>query len=606
MDNIRLLLKYIGPYKWHAITNVLYNILSALFALFTYNLVIPFLNILFDRVHTYPHPGEFHLNLNYLNAAGNYYFSGFIKTQGTTRALLLVCILVVIASLLKNGFIFLSNNSMAYIRSYTVRDLRRKLYHKVLRLPLSYYTDARKGDVMTRISNDVQEVEISVMASLTMLFRDPLYILVFVVYLLATSIPLTFFALLLLPVSGWLIGLVSRSLRSSSLVVQQNLGRLLSIIEETLTGLRIIKGFNAEEKMKAQFGSTNEKYAKIFRRITRKTYLASPMSEFLATIVVMILMYFGSMLALKGAGNMTPDSLIAFLVVFSQIMQPAKNIATASFNIQKGMASIDRIDQILAAEEKIVEKPGAHSIETFNETIEYRGVWYTYNSEPVLRDINLTIRKGQTVAIVGKSGAGKSTLADLLPRFMDPDRGAILIDGTDIRDLKIKDLRYLMGIVSQQAILFNSSFSDNIAFGVAEAEMKDIINAACIANAHEFISESEGGYKYQVGESGNRLSGGQRQRISIARAIMANPPILILDEATSALDTESERLVQDAILKLMENRTSIVIAHRLSTIQNADLIVVLDEGRIVETGTHDELIKKPDGYYYKLHSYQTI
>ncbi len=606
MDNIRLLLKYIGPYKWHAITNVLYNILSALFALFTYNLVIPFLNILFDRVHTYPHPGEFHLNLNYLNAAGNYYFSGFIKTQGTTRALLLVCILVVIASLLKNGFIFLSNNSMAYIRSYTVRDLRRKLYHKVLRLPLSYYTDARKGDVMTRISNDVQEVEISVMASLTMLFRDPLYILVFVVYLLATSIPLTLFALLLLPVSGWLIGLVSRSLRSSSLVVQQNLGRLLSIIEETLTGLRIIKGFNAEEKMKAQFGSTNEKYAKIFRRITRKTYLASPMSEFLATIVVMILMYFGSMLALKGAGNMTPDSLIAFLVVFSQIMQPAKNIATASFNIQKGMASIDRIDQILAAEEKIVEKPGAHSIETFNETIEYRGVWYTYNSEPVLRDINLTIRKGQTVAIVGKSGAGKSTLADLLPRFMDPDRGAILIDGTDIRDLKIKDLRYLMGIVSQQAILFNSSFSDNIAFGVAEAEMNDIINAACIANAHEFISESEGGYEYQVGESGNRLSGGQRQRISIARAIMANPPILILDEATSALDTESERLVQDAILKLMENRTSIVIAHRLSTIQNADLIVVLDEGRIVETGTHDELIKKPDGYYYKLHSYQTI
>lgn len=606
MDKIRLLLKYIGPYKWHAITNVLYNILSALFALFTYNLVIPFLNILFDRVQSYPHPGEFHLNLSYLNAAGNYYFADFIKTQGTTKALLLVCILVIIASLLKNGFIFLSNNSMAYIRSYTVRDLRRKLYHKVLRLPLSFYTDARKGDVMTRISNDVQEVEISVMASLTMLFRDPLYILIFVVYLLATSIPLTLFALMLLPVSGWLIGLVSRSLRSSSLVVQQNLGKLLSVVEETLTGLRIIKGFNAEDKMKAQFSSTNEKYAKIFRRITRKTYLASPMSEFLATIVVMVLMYFGSMLALRGAGNMTPDSLIAFLVVFSQIMQPAKNIATASFNIQKGMASIDRIDQILEAEEKIVERPGAQAVESFNETIEYRGVWYTYNSEPVLKDINLTIRKGQTVAIVGKSGAGKSTLADLLPRFMDPDSGAILIDGTDIRDLRIRDLRYLMGIVSQQAILFNASFSDNIAFGVAKAEMNDIVNAARIANAHEFITESEGGYEYQVGESGNRLSGGQRQRISIARAIMANPPILILDEATSALDTESERLVQDAILKLMENRTSLVIAHRLSTIQHADLIVVLDEGKIVETGTHDELIRKPDGYYYKLHCYQTI
>ncbi len=606
MNQINLLLKYVKPYKWHALNNVLFNILSALFALFTYNLVIPFLNILFDRVESFPHPGEFQMSIEYLAAAGNYYFSDFIGKYGTQKALLAVIVMVIVASLFKNGFVFLANNNMAYIRSYTVRDLRKKLYFKILRLPLSYYTDARKGDVMTRISNDVQEIEISVMSSLTMLFRDPLYILIFVIYLFATSLPLTLFALILLPLSGWLIGNVSRTLRSSSFAGQQSLGKLLSVVEETLTGLRIVKGFNAENKMKLQFGLTNEKYAKIFRRITRKTYLASPLSEFLSTIVLMVLMYFGSILALKEAGNLTPDRLIAFLVVFSQIIQPAKNITTASFSIQKGMASIDRIDQLIDAKETIVEKPGAMMVTRFSDSIEFRGVWFSYNNEPVLKDINLKINKGQTVAIVGKSGAGKSTLADLLPRFIDPDRGAVLIDGVDVRDIRIKDLRSLMGIVSQQAILFNASFSENIAFGVDNAAMADIENAARIANAHEFITESDGGYEYSVGESGNRLSGGQRQRISIARAILANPPILILDEATSALDTESERLVQDAILRLMENRTSVVIAHRLSTIQHADLIVVLDDGRIVETGTHAGLMKKKDGFYYKLHCYQAI
>jgi subfamily B ATP-binding cassette protein MsbA len=377
-------------------------------------------------------------------------------------------------------------------------------------------------------------------------------------------------------------------------------------VEETLTGLRIVKGFNAEEKMKSQFAEINERYAKVFKRVTRKAYLASPISEFLSTIVVMVLMYVGSDLALHGAGNMTPDRLIAFLIVFSQIIQPAKNITTAYFSIQKGMASIDRIDQILDAEEKIAEKEDAMPVTGFNDSIEFNGAWYAYNNEPVLKDINLTIKKGQTVAIVGKSGAGKSTLADLLPRFMDVDQGCILIDGVDVRDLKIRDLRYLMGIVSQQPILFNTSFKENIAFGVETAEMEKVENAARIANAHDFIIETEQGYESSVGESGNKLSGGQRQRISIARAIMTNPPILILDEATSALDTESERLVQDAILKLMKNRTSVVIAHRLSTIQHADVIVVLDEGRIVETGTHAELMKKKDGFYSKLHSFQAI
>jgi len=606
MKNIRLLVKYFAPYKWSAVKNIIYNILSALFALFTFTLIKPFLNVLFNRVVAVANPGHFQLNSAYLTSFTKYYLSVFIDKNGQSAALLLAVLVVIAASLFKNGFIFLANNCMAFIRSSTVRDLRRKLYHKILRLPLSFFTDARKGDVMTRISNDVQEVEISVMSSLTMMFRDPILILVFVIYLFVSSYELTLFALALLPVSGWLIGRASRTLRSSSLVGQQNLGRLLTIVEETLTGLRIVKGFNAEDKMKAQFAASNERYAKVFRRVIRKAYLASPISEFLATIVIMIIMYVGGNLVLQGSGKMAPEDLIVYLAVFAMIIQPAKNITTAYFAIQKGMASIDRIDQVLDAEETITEKENAISVSGFNDSIEFKGVWYAYNNEPVLKDINLKIKKGQTVAIVGKSGAGKSTLADMLPRFMDSDQGSIFIDGVDIRDLKIKDLRYLMGIVSQQPILFNTSFKENIAFGVETAEMEKVENASRIANAHEFIMDTEEGYENYVGESGNKLSGGQRQRISIARAIMANPPILILDEATSALDTESERLVQDAILKLMKNRTSLVIAHRLSTIQHADLIVVLDEGRIVETGTHAELMKKQDGFYKKLHSFQAI
>jgi len=606
MKNVRLLLKYFSPYRWSAVRNILYNILSALFALLSYTLAIPFLKILFDRVDTVANPGEFQLTTSYLAAFSKYILSDIIIKYGQAGALLLVVVIVIVASLFKNGFIFLANNSMAFIRASTVRDLRRKLYHKVLKLPLSFFSDSHKGDVMTRISNDVQEIEVSVMASLTMLFRDPMYIMIFVAYLFISSYELTLFALALLPVSGWLIGRASRTLRSSSLLGQQHLGSLLSVVEETLTGLRIVKGFNAEEKMKAQFAESNERYAKVFKRVIRKAYLASPISEFLATIVVMLLMYVGGNIALQGTGNMTPDKLIAFLIIFSQIIQPAKNITTAYFSIQKGMASIDRIDQILDAEEKIFEKDNAIPVALFNSSIEFKGVWFSYENEPVLKDINLKIMKGQTLAIIGKSGSGKSTLADLLPRFMDVDQGSVLIDDVDVRDLKIKDLRYLMGIVSQQPILFNTSFKENIAFGVKTAELEKVESAARIANAHDFIVEYENGYETGVGESGNKLSGGQRQRISIARALMANPPILILDEATSALDTESERLVQDAILKLMKSRTSIVIAHRLSTIQHADMIVVLDEGRIVESGTHTDLMKKDGGFYNKLHSFQTI
>jgi subfamily B ATP-binding cassette protein MsbA len=606
MNKIRLLLKYIAPYKWSALKNILYNLISAVFALFSFTLIIPFLNILFKPAAIVHSPGAFKLTFDYLNHFSKYFFSGLIEKDGPAGALLIVSIIFVVASILKNAFIFLSNNNMAYIRASTVRDLRKKMYIKILRLPLSYFTDSRKGDLMTRISNDVQEIEVSVMSSLTMLFRDPITIFIFVIYLFVKSYQLTLFALVLLPISGWLIGRVSRTLRSSAFSGQQRLGRLLSVVEETLSGLRIIKGFNAEDKMKDQFGEINDQYSKILKRVFRKQYLASPLSEVLSSIVVIVLLYVGGLIALQGSGHMNPEDLMAFVVVFSQIIQPAKSITTAWFSIEKGMGSIDRIDQVLNAEETITEKPDALPIKTFKDSVEFRGVWYAYNSEPVLKNISLKIKKGETIAIVGKSGAGKSTLADLVPRFIDPDKGTILIDGIDVRDIKLTDLRYLMGIVSQHPILFNTSFSENIAFGEDIPDKEKVENAARIANAHEFITETESGYDNNVGESGNKLSGGQRQRISIARAIMANPPILILDEATSSLDTESERLVQDAILKLMKNRTSIIIAHRLSTIQHADLIVVLDDGMIVETGTHTELISKKDGYYAKLHSFQAI
>jgi subfamily B ATP-binding cassette protein MsbA len=606
MKNVRILLGYLSPFKWQVFKNVIFNILSAFFALFVLTQIEPFLRILFYDANAAPGIVKTPLNLPSIGQLRDQFLSGFIAEHGKVNTLLLVSVVVIIASLFKNGFIFLAYNNMAFMRAGTVRNLRQKMYDKVLRLPLSYFTDARKGDVMTRVSNDVQEIELSVMSSLTIIFRDPLYILIFIIFLMITSFQLTLFALVMMPLSGWLIGKAGKTLKSASFAGQQSLGSLLSVVEETLTGLRIIKGFNAEDKMQAQFGATNNKYSKIFRRVARKAYLASPLSEFLSTIVVMVLMYIGGTMALGGTANMTPAKLLTFIAVFSQIIPPAKNITTASFMIKKGMASIDRLNQVLEAEEKIYEKENAIPVSGFNDSIEFKNVWFAYNNEPVLKDISFKVNKGQTVAIVGKSGGGKSTLVDLIPRFMDVDNGSILIDGFDIRDLKLKDLRYLMGIVSQQPILFNTSFKENIAFGVDEISMEKVESSARIAHAHDFIAETENGYENSVGESGNKLSGGQRQRISIARAIMANPPILILDEATSALDTESERLVQDAILKLMENRTSIVIAHRLSTIQHADFILVIDEGRIVERGTHDELIKVENGIYRKLHGFQTL
>lgn len=604
MKKIKVLFSFILPYKWFAGQNILFNILAAIFSLFTFYLIQPFLKILFSTVEPTRHPGEFEVSREWFGDILNYYMGSYIDKFGEVKALVGVCLLVIGASFLRNIFVFAGNNALAYLRAGTVKDMRKKLYDKVLRLPVSYFTESRKGDVMTRISNDVEEVQVSVMGSLTMLFRDPVTIIIFLTFLFISSFKLTLFSLILMPLSGWLIGRVGRNLRSKSFKGQENLGKLISVVEETLGGLRIIKAFNAEGKMKGLFDKTNNFFTKLYRRVLRRRYMASPLSEFLSTTVLMGVMYFGSTIVLTETGEMTPEQLIVFLAVFSQLIPPVKNITTMYFNVQKGLASLERIDYILKAEERIEEKKNAVPVKSFNEEIRYDSVSFAYTDDYVLEDISLSIKKGQTVAIVGKSGSGKSTMVDLLPRFMDVNKGSITIDGIDIRDMKIRDLRNIMGIVNQAPILFNDSFRNNIAFGSDLVSDEDIERAARVANAHDFIMESPGAYDYMVGERGNKLSGGQQQRISIARAVYANPPILILDEATSALDTESERLVQDAIERLMQSRTSIVIAHRLSTVQRADQIVVIDEGRIVEHGSHEELMSRKNGQYKKFYNMQ--
>ncbi len=604
MRKIKVLFSFILPYKWFAGQNILFNILAAIFSLFTFYLIQPFLKILFSTVEPTRHPGEFEVSREWFGDILNYYMGSYIDKFGEVKALVGVCLLVIGASFLRNIFVFAGNNALAYLRAGTVKDMRKKLYDKVLRLPVSYFTESRKGDVMTRISNDVEEIQVSVMGSLTMLFRDPVTIIIFLTFLFISSFKLTLFSLVLMPISGWLIGRVGRNLRSKSFRGQENLGKLISVVEETLGGLRIIKAFNAEGKMKGIFDKTNNFFTKLYRRVLRRRYMASPLSEFLSTTVLMGVMYFGSTIVLSESGEMTPEQLIVFLAVFSQLIPPVKNITTMYFNVQKGLASLERIEYILNAEERIEEKENAVPVKSFKEEIRYDSVSFAYTDDYVLEDISLSIKKGETVAIVGKSGSGKSTMVDLLPRFMDVNKGSITIDGIDIRGMKIRDLRNIMGIVNQTPILFNDSFRNNIAFGSDLVSDEDIERAAKVANAHDFIMESPGAYDYMVGERGNKLSGGQQQRISIARAVYANPPILILDEATSALDTESERLVQDAIERLMQSRTSIVIAHRLSTVQRADQIVVIDEGRIVEHGSHEELMKKKNGLYKKFYNMQ--
>ncbi|PLX05524.1 MAG: antibiotic ABC transporter ATP-binding protein [Marinilabiliales bacterium] len=598
------LFRFIVPYWAYAVLNVIFNILSAIAALFSTLMVIPFLRVLFERQEiTAVKPESFELNANSIQNYFNYFMASIINDYGKTTALITVCILVVGITFLKTGFKYVANYYMAPLRNNVVRDLRRKIFRKMVVLPLSFFSDSKKGDIISRITSDVQEVEQSIISSLAMLFRDPITIILFLVMLIYMSPQLTLFVLIMLPISTLLIGRLGKNLKQKSLSGQKRMGTIISIVEETLNGLRIIKAFNAENKINDRFDNTINTYNRIMIKIFRRRFLASPLSELLGTIVMVTVMWYGGTLVLDGKGNLSGEALIAYLMIFYQIIAPAKAFSTAYFNIQKGLASLTRIDELIDADIEIKEIKNPVPLEGFKDSIEYKNVTFKYEQDKVLKNINLKIEKGKTIAIVGHSGSGKSTMVDLLPRFYDPIEGEILIDGVNIKNLKIKELRTLMGIVSQDSILFNDTFFNNIAFSKDAASENEVVEAAKVANAREFIEASKNDYHFNIGDKGNKLSGGQKQRVSIARAVLKNPPILILDEATSSLDTESERLVQEALFELMKNRTSLVIAHRLSTIQNADEIIVLHEGEIVERGTHTELLAK-NGHYKKLNEMQ--
>ncbi len=603
-DLIKLLRRFLPPYRGKVVFNFIFNLLAAIFGAFSFGLLSPVLGILFETKEYVRELMPFEFSAKVIENNLSYYITWIIDHYGQANALIYIGIFIVITVLLKVGFTYLASFMMIGIRNGVVRDIRSKIYRKMLTLPLGFFSDEKKGDIMARMTGDVQEIENSVMNSLDMLFKNPILIIISLTYMVYTSWSLTIFVFIMLPVTGLLIGRVGKSLKKQSRRGQNKQGEILSVIEEDITGLRVIKAFTAEKKAIGRFERENENYRLIMNKLMSRYFLAHPMSEFLGTAVIVIVLWYGGNLILSGdAGALTPQQFIVYLVFFYNIINPAKAFSTALYSVEKGLASMERIDKILGQENTIKEPKQSKRKSDFTDSIEFRDVSFKYVSDYVLKDINLVIKKGQTVALVGKSGSGKTTMVDLLPRFWDVCEGEILIDGIDIRNIKMHDLRSLMGNVNQEAILFNDTFFNNIAFGVENATEEEVINAAKIANAHEFIMATEGGYQTNIGDRGDKLSGGQKQRISIARAILKNPPILILDEATSALDTESEKLVQEALGNLMKNRTSLVIAHRLSTIRDADVICVIDSGKIVEKGTHDELMAL-EGDYKKLHQMQ--
>jgi len=602
-DFFKILKRFIPPYKKQLILNFLFNLLSALFTVFSVTMMIPILDILFETSNDVIGLVPWAMNLGDIKNNLYYYITVFKNANGAGLTLLLVGLFVVIATLLKVGFYYLGAYQAVFIRNGVVKDIREQIYSKMLTLALPFFSEERKGDIISRITGDVTEVENSIMSSLDMFLKNPIIILVLLASMLIMSPSMTIFILLVLPVAGLIIGRVGKSLKKVSREGQDKMGVIMTVVEETLSGLRIIKAFNAERKMNARFNSELYDYRHIMNRLMRRRELAHPLSELLGTIVIIVVVWYGGTLILARNSELSGPEFIAYIAIFYQIINPAKAFTTALYSIQKGLASMDRIDKILLADVTIPQAPDAKPVHTLIDSIVYRNVTFAYEEKVVLNNVSLEIKKGKTIALVGQSGSGKTTFVDLLPRFYDVNSGQILIDGVDLRDLKLHDLRDLMGNVNQEAILFNDSIYNNIAFGVENTSMVEVIEAAKVANAHNFIVETEHGYDTLIGDRGSKLSGGQRQRLSIARAILKNPPILILDEATSALDTESERLVQDALGNLMKNRTSVVIAHRLSTVRNADLICVFHEGEIVERGTHDELIEL-DGRYKRLHSMQ--
>ncbi|MGD9995025.1 MAG: ABC transporter ATP-binding protein [Salinivirgaceae bacterium] len=604
MKYLKQILKYVFPKYWkNAALNFLFILLMVVFGLFSFTMVIPFLQVLFNDQPVVTNPVPFALSMDAIQHNFNYYLHQVVINYGKANALLYVSIFVVIAVFFKTGFWYAARYVMAPLRVGAIKDIRNKMYSKILGLPLSYFSEERKGDIISRMTNDLHEVEASIIRSIDVIFKEPISIIISLGVLIYMSPQLTLFVLVLLPVTGFIIGRVGSSLRRSSMMAQNKLGDILSLIDETLGGLRIIKAFVAEKKMDTKFRTENQTYASIMIKMWRRRDLAGPLSEFLGTVVMVLVLWYGGRLVLEGGSKMSGPGLIGFIVIFSQIINPAKAFSDAFYNIQKGIASSERIDEIMIAMEKIVDAENAVPITEFKSSLKYNNIFFRYKDEFVINGITLEIEKGKTVALVGQSGSGKSTLVDLLPRFYDVNQGSITIDGIDVKNYQLKTLRKLMGVVNQESILFNDTIFNNIAFGVKGATMEQVVEAAKIANAHEFISEMTDGYESNIGDRGSKLSGGQRQRLSIARAILANPPIMILDEATSALDTESEKLVQESLTRLMENRTSIVIAHRLSTVIHADLICVIHEGKIVEQGTHRELIEQK-GYYKKLHDAQ--
>lgn len=605
MKKILEIFKYVLPYWWLVLMNVLCNILMVLFSLFSLLMIVPFLELLFNKSKIIYTQSNVTLSIDSVKQYFYYQFCSIIQYNGKIQALLFLSVAVIIFFLLKNFFRYIALYIMAPIRSKVAMDIRNNLYNKILILPLAYYTEQKRGDIISRMTSDVQEIEVSIMGTLEILFREPLTIIFYLSVLILISSQMTMIVLILLPLTVLVIGVIGKNLRKKSYKVQQQFGSLLSIIEETITGLRIIKAFNAINYSEKKFNKQNKSYIQLMTSIYRKRDLASPLSEFMSAIVFVVVLWFGSKLVLNQDSSLNAASFIAYLAIFSQIINPAKNISQAFYSIQKGLASTERVKQVLDAAEVIIEKPDAKDIQKFSKEIEYDNVGFSYEKKPTLSGINLKITKGQTIALVGPSGGGKSTLVDLLPRFYDCSQGEIRIDDIPIKDLVISDLRELMGIVTQNTILFNDSVFNNIAFGIKGISKEKVIEAAKVANAHEFIMNMENGYYTHIGERGNKLSGGQKQRISIARAVLKNPPILILDEATSSLDTESERLIQEALTKLMQNKTCIIIAHRPSTIRFVDMIVVILDGKIVECGKHEELIEK-EGVYKKLCELQMI